>query len=214
MKLVDVHMITIPNQNQQWKQQCLDSLVGHPVVLHEVDGVFGDIRESRRRGFMQGTSPYVSFVDPDDFVGADAFRRCIVELNKYPNICGAYTLSNQITVDDDGNDIRTELLHPFRQWPLPQRGWLLEIHQLVVMRRECVQYVYDHFYDEIPKMHHTEVWMYWNMAMRAPWRAVDLVGYNWRVHGAGAHKMTTKAEMETAKRTAKYVSDIRRTLFA
>lgn len=211
MNPIDVHILHTPNENQQWRAQCDESLIGHPINTHHIPGIIGDVRQSRRNGFSQGNAPYVSFVDPDDYVEPGVFQRCLDELLAYPSVCGVYTLSNKIIVNADGTESPPELLHNFQQWPLPVMGRLLEIHQIVVMKRECVKYVFDHHFDEIPKMQHAETWMYWNMATRSPWRAIDFAGYNWRVRSDGAHTILSSGEDK--KRAATYIKQVRRSLF-
>ena len=214
MNPIDVHVLHLPGENEAWRKQCDDSLVGHPINIHHIDGVVGDMRRARGNGFSMGTAPYVSFVDPDDFVSPNAFEVCLNEIQQYPDVCGVYTLSNVIHVGDDGSDSEPSLLHPFQQWPLPKKGRLLEIHQLVVMKRELVQYVYDNFYEEIPRMQHAETWVYWTMAQWNPWRAVDFVGYNWRIRKDGAHNNRVNHGYDESMKAAKYVTAIRHSLFS
>lgn len=77
--MLDVHVLTLPDSRQDWLQQCLASVdaaaraAPFPVGVHVVDGVAGHIGLGRARGFALGESPFVTYVDDDDFVDADAF---------------------------------------------------------------------------------------------------------------------------------------------
>lgn len=70
---IDCHIII--HKEPQWKiDRCLASLEGQPVNLHLVEG-----KEEyppcagRAKGFAMGSAPYITYIDPDDWVEPGAF---------------------------------------------------------------------------------------------------------------------------------------------
>lgn len=217
MNRVDVHIIK-PHPNHQhidrynrWFDQCLDSLKNEPVNIHLCDYSPGDIRAARYVGFSQGTCEYVSFVDWDDWVEPGIFSKCVNALDDRMDACGAFTLSNRITTDHLG-EVNTTLMRKYEPWPMRQSNSLVDIHQLVVMRRFDVMRVYDGCYDDIPALIHGESWLYWEMARDKPWLPLPFIGYNWRDHPDGAHRRTTDEIAMQLRRSIKHMREIRRLL--
>lgn len=184
--MIDVHVAKSDGYNLTWWKECEESLFSsHSISVHQLPGVPGDIRRMRLMGFEQGVSEFVSFVDPDDIVLPDAFEQLTAHLTSNPTVCGAYSLSMRI--NDQG--VEQGLIHPYRKYtPSYLTNHPLEIHQLVVMRREHVLNTMYRHYDIIPRVGLTELVLYALMALEAPWVAVNHVGYKWRIHDAGSHK--------------------------
>lgn len=186
--LIDVHVLHMPDENQEWWNDCEKSLIGHPINVHNCSGINGNVGESRRLGFSLGSAPYVSFVDPDDLVLPNSFQVCLDVLEQHPEVCGVYTLSKVMNAT---GSISTNLLHPFRPWSFHNmKKCVVEVHQLVVMRRECVDdyHTLDYPTIEVTNMY-SNVIMFWYMAIKKPWIAVDHIGYTWRNHSKGVHQV-------------------------
>jgi hypothetical protein len=81
MNLVDVHILTMPGMNQDWFEQAMESLRNEPVNVFVVPGYAGDLSRGRVDGYAQGTAPFVSHVDADDYVLPGAFDVCLQQLN-------------------------------------------------------------------------------------------------------------------------------------
>lgn len=77
--MLDVHVLTLPGLPEEWIKQRRDSIdaavaaAGFPVFVHEVEGIDGHLGKSRRKGYAEGSQPYVTHVDHDDWVRLDAF---------------------------------------------------------------------------------------------------------------------------------------------
>lgn len=77
--MLDVHVLTLADTPAEWVRERDESIkaaverAGFPVHVHYVDGVIGHIGQGRAKGFACGASPYVGYVDDDDFVDADIF---------------------------------------------------------------------------------------------------------------------------------------------
>lgn len=90
MSLVDVHILTMPDDNKSWFDQCLLSLEKEPVNIYICPGIVNDIGNARADAFMKGGAKYVSFVDPDDYVLSGGFVECVNVLEEY-NLDAVYT---------------------------------------------------------------------------------------------------------------------------
>jgi glycosyltransferase involved in cell wall biosynthesis len=189
MNDIDVHILTPNNYyRMDWYDQCISSLSNHPINIHHLNSVDGDIRQARQHGFAAGSAPYVSFVDVDDYINEGSYEACLDVFNHNPDICGVYTTSTHVKVDGAGREYNKGLIHPYRPWSIDAgRTNIAEIHQLVVMKRNLLTDLYKTVYNDIPKMAYSELYLYWALAHIAPWKAVDFVGYNWRDHRAGSH---------------------------
>jgi hypothetical protein len=126
--MIDVHILTLPEDNQQWFEQCMASLRNQPIQLHVLAGTKGHIGQGRATGFGFGEQPYVSLVDPDDWVTPNGFHDCLKLLQSQPQLDGAYTAEHQVYFSDEG------------QWTLkkaqPELG--SAVHHLLVLKREVV----------------------------------------------------------------------------
>ena len=127
--MIDVHVLTLPNDRQDWFKQCMASSQNQPIEVHVLAGVQGHIGKGRVNGFMAGKKPYVSLVDPDDIVTQNGFRDCLALLQEHPELHGAYTAEDQSYQDD------------FGVWRVkkadPMKGSL--VHHLLVLRREVAE---------------------------------------------------------------------------
>lgn len=132
---VDVHIITMPSESQEWLSDCLNSLWNEPVNLYFIDGVEGHIGEGRYAGFTQGTSDYISFVDPDDLVNTGAFKKCIDVLDANSNLTGVGTAEAVLWGDD--------IVYPQSTYSQSNPEYtyrsIMWLHHLVVMRRAHVE---------------------------------------------------------------------------
>ena len=177
--LVDTHVILMSDSNEKWWDECQDSLAGEPVNIHVIEGVKGHIGKGRVKGFIEGKSPYVSCVDPDDLIIPGAFEKCIEALEDNPEACGAYT--DELLIDERGRTIRPGIWSG-RDWnPLLQ----LEpqyLHHIYVMRR-C--FVAKHLTELGRWPHLAEFVLKGLLVNHGPWIHVDSFGYKWRMHEEG-----------------------------
>lgn len=75
--LIDVHLIRY--DEPEWQvQRCLESLQDEPIILHRIQGIkeFPPFTK-RAEGFACGTAPYVSYVDPDDYVKPGIYKKLL-----------------------------------------------------------------------------------------------------------------------------------------
>lgn len=90
-QMIDVHTILLGDENPEWLAQMVQSLAGEPVSLHIVRGEFGHIGRGRAEGFVRGSNPYVTYVDPDDWVLPGAFSACLAALEEAPELDAAWS---------------------------------------------------------------------------------------------------------------------------
>lgn len=192
--MVDVHIAHMPGQRSDWWDQCHESLRGHPITIHHINGVIGDVRQARFNGYHCGTHEFVAHVDPDDRVLPGAFNAVVGVLQQSPDAAGAYCLSN--VLNEKGQNVG--LIHPYREY---DAGYLskhvAEIHQIVVMRREPLLRIMRNYWDIIPSVTYCEIVCYALLAREYTWKAVDFVGYEWRVHNRGAHTYDPHTRQQT-----------------
>lgn len=180
MNLVDVHILRLPNDREDWFQYCLDSLEREPVNLHILDGVEGNIGAARIKGFSHGTAPYAAYVDPDDLVCRGAFQACIDALEADSTKVLAYTREARIS---EGGCLISEwdrkLYEPF--FGKPEEA--LRAHHLSVYRRSALPDLsFLNEYITVPEMALKKAMWNNNFAF------VDRVGYQWRQHNNNASK--------------------------
>lgn len=188
--LIDVHIVKGLNENPEWWEQCKDSLKNHPINIHIVDKIDGDIRAARYNGFLQGTAPYVSFVDPDDYVLPETFDKCLeIIQNSSNNICGVYTMSQRLKMKN--NKIRA--LKKYQPWNIELMKYPTTVHQIVVYKREPLLQTFIKYYDDIDPFILSEYKLHCLMSMQYKWIAIDHIGYVWRDHSNGIHTTFSKS---------------------
>jgi len=84
MTEIDVHMLVLGSEREDWKAKALASIPADLCRIHIVDGIRGDLGRSRVNGYRRGDHDLVSFVDPDDWIEAGTFERCLDFLSRHP----------------------------------------------------------------------------------------------------------------------------------
>lgn len=85
---LDVHILVMPYTPKDVVSRCLDSVntaasqAGFPVNVHVLDGEYGHLGRSRKRGYSLGDAKYVTHVDDDDWVDSDAFSELAEHLKR------------------------------------------------------------------------------------------------------------------------------------
>lgn len=162
--MIDVHVLTHEGTKREWLCQCLESLRGHPVVVHVVDNAGRSVGEGRSRGYALGEEPFVAYVDSDDYVLPGCFDACLEGLERHRAVV---TLEY---VDVGGTII-----------PVPKPA-----HSVAVYRREDVA----PYIARLRNSPHTADW-HLRRALRPA--QLQVVGYVWRVHPGGDHTHTIQA---------------------
>lgn len=101
--MLDVHVLMLDSVSEEYHRQCRESLdvavakAGFPVHVHYVPGILGHLGIARWRGYTQGSAPYVTHVDDDDYVDPQAFAKLRPFLEK-----GAAAVSTGEALVSDG----------------------------------------------------------------------------------------------------------------
>ena len=169
---VDVHCLHLPNENSVWAKQSRDALQKEPVIAHHLDGVIGNVGQGRALGFSQGTLPFVSYVDPDDYCLPGGFAACVQILIDHPKIACVGTREYRIGKNDG-----IPAYNHSRPGP----------HHLMVFRRDAIA-------SELERLatfpYAPEPWLLARLKQRfghcALW-LLDEPYYVWRVHDQGWH---------------------------
>ena len=185
--MIDVHIGHMPEDNPHWWKQCEESLKDHPITVHNFESVKFNTRKTREIGFSLGTHPFVSFVDPDDFVYPGAFQKCLDILLQYPDVVGVNTLSNKIKIHPNGR-VERSLMHPFVGHYAYPNGGQRFVHQLTVMRRDAVLAALNENND-IKADGGGEMHLYKKLCKYGKWYTLNFVGYCWRDHPKGVHHL-------------------------
>lgn len=202
MNLIDVHIVRGPNENPEWWERCTNSLQGHPINVHVVDRVEKDIRAARYNGFSQGTAPYVSFVDPDDYVLPETFEKCLDVIQTSPdNVCGVYTMSN--TFNQRSSKIKP--LKSYMPWNIDYMRHPSYVHQIVVYKRDILLDVFSKNFNRIPNVIYTEYTLHCLMAIKYDWIAINHIGYVWRIHSQGIHNKFNTNSVEPSNQTSQQI---------
>lgn len=157
---IDCHVLWLPGQRDDWWQQCRQSLVGEPVNVHRVEGIAGDYVTARCRALQVGAAPYVSYVDPDDWVTRGAFSHCLWRLAA-PDVVMVWT--NSLCVYEDQPIQYARKVKANRP------------HQLIVVKRWAIESAL-----EDGDAGDAELWR--RVATLGAVEHLDFVGYVWRDH--------------------------------
>lgn len=176
---IDVHLLTL-NEPDEWHEACIASLAGAPIQLHVLPGIPGRIGEARAAGYMQGTLPLVSFVDPDDRYEASAFTQLANALDASPQAVMAYT--DETLTDESGRDIAMRRLPYSRQ---QHAGSASHVHGLIVMRRCAVEAVLKETID----INNFSDWLLTLLvAEGGEVLHLPIIGRHWRQHPRQSHR--------------------------
>lgn len=162
--MIDVHVLTHEGTRQDWLAQCLASLEGHPVNVVVVDNTGRSVGEGRARGYAVGLSPFVAYVDSDDYVLPGSFAACLKALEQNRAV-----VTMELVEYPDGS-----------RYPFARPG-----HAVTVYRRKDVR----PWLAAMAQSPHTA-----DAQLRRIIRPMQIAyeGYVWRVHPGGDHHKTTQ----------------------
>ncbi|MFO1421172.1 MAG: glycosyltransferase family 2 protein [Candidatus Competibacteraceae bacterium] len=125
---VDCHVLHF-GEPAAWLDRCLASLEAEPLNVVIVRGGFpGNIGAARAHAIAQGTAPYWTFVDADDWLEAGIVARCTQILEQRPDLVGIYT--DYHAVDPAGNPTFRTRKRPWTPLALLGSCWeVLHYHQ-------------------------------------------------------------------------------------
>lgn len=165
--MIDVHMLTLPTDRQDWKQQMLDSLPDW-VTVHVVPAEIGPISPQRLKAFRLGTHPYVSFVDPDDWTETEAWDKAYCDLQELEKkgYRGVVTQERMFLLDANKNTGKFTGFTGFK-------------HHFCILRRDFVEDREALFrYDMLER----------NIIATPEVKQLPYLGYTWRVYNSAGRK--------------------------
>lgn len=154
--MIDLHILILGNENQTWLEQCLQSLENEPVNLRMCQGIPGDLSQARSLALKQGTSEYVGWVDPDDYIIPGAYARLLTLVGDKSFVWGKEQI---IEYDDSMNIVRQAVL----KTP----------HHIHIVHRDVI----DYSYLESRKMDYPDRWI---SRLTSGGVFDDTIGYVWR----------------------------------
>jgi hypothetical protein len=187
--MIDVIVLHGKNDNKVWEKQCFESLSKHNVNIIHSDAILGETRLSRKLSFEKATSRYVSFVDIDDYVVIDIpiFDICVNHLEMDPSICGVSTRSYLIRPESRN---MTRIITTDTKWSFDKHfKQIFLIHQLTVVRTELIQKICLENNDLISPIRYSDHQRDLLLSQYGNWKIIPEVGYYWRKHDNGEHKL-------------------------
>ena len=107
---IDVHIITY--NEPKWKiDRCLESLKNEPINIHIVDG-FCEWPPNRINAFSKGKAPFISYVDPDDYVESGCFSEKVPFLTEDFKCIYSYEYQHFPTRTDIGKSMHHAFILP------------------------------------------------------------------------------------------------------
>lgn len=85
----DIHVLYF-GEPMAWLEQCLTTLLAEPVNIYLAPGRHDSIGAARAAAFREGTAPLIGFVDPDDWLGPNAYAASMAAY-EYPRVMATYT---------------------------------------------------------------------------------------------------------------------------
>lgn len=154
---------------------------------HHFTGASGDMLATRKQGFAYGDLPYVSYVDPDDWLVGDPWQDMagVLDTGRYSIVYG-----NSL-IHSDSSDAG-DLLYPEHTWtPEWHFSRPLPIHAPVMIRRDLLQRVWDEI-ESNPRLvesmkYRANSVIYTHLIRILPAYFIDRVGYIWNRLGNNSH---------------------------
>lgn len=88
---VDAHVLISKSTPKEWVDRCLESIhmaarfASFKVNVFTLSGVEGHIGQGRAQGYALGCSPYVTYIDDDDYLVEEAFHDVAPALVESPD---------------------------------------------------------------------------------------------------------------------------------
>lgn len=194
---VDTHVLIYHSRERpHWLEQCLASLENEPTNVLLVDDPSNNVGYLRAIAHREGSAPFLSFVDDDDWVLPGAFQVCLDAL-KDPALVGAYT--DFADVDCDTGRVKRR----WTKFPWSARMQytnLFEVlHVHVYRRAPAMKYL-----DEMAKWTTLEESLLMGLLVQdGKWAKIDFDGYRKRLHHMGAgSRITNKMRIDLTQRLA------------
>jgi hypothetical protein len=182
-KMIDCHILTLPDTRKDWLDDCIQSLSHAHLRLHLMPGASGHIGQGRALGLRAGHAPFVTFADPDDIYPVDAFEALLSTLNADKSRAWGYTAEQRMSAD--GRPIGPVAL-PRYDGKVHKRD-PKHVHGLVVMRREALTEAI--LTGLSGQRYRTTQYLTLELARTAgPPATVDAIGRYWRQHQNQAHR--------------------------
>lgn len=181
---IDLHILRSEDWPEHLLERALASTEGQPVNVH-VAPYTGVLGRDRAHGYLQGSAPYVAFLDADDELLAGGLEALLSALESDRSLCGAY--GGEEIIHPDG---RVEYRQDARWSPVAQLTRSSAMHNGCVMRRSAIM------------PHLIEIEGYQGRANRllrglivqsGAWQAVQAPVYRWYLREGTLHTMPLPA---------------------
>lgn len=171
---MDIHILKM-GEPANWITRCKRSLPKDHEI-HVCQGIDAQIGKARIRGFSKGTSPFVSFADPDDVYEKSVFGKLEELLNKNPEFSFAYSGETR----GDKKEVFNETYDVEKHFKSA-----LHVHGVVVFRRELIEKTSSRIECFMRRF---EIYALTLLMLQfGPPIQLKLIGRNWSLHEDNAH---------------------------
>lgn len=140
--MIDVHILTLPDECSILLKECMQSLRHDPIVLHVVPGVEGHLGKGRSKALRKGTNEWVGWVDPDDVAIPGSYEKMLAVASDT-----SFVWMNELVWDVNPQNMYTPTCQSVRTIP----------HHMHIIHRDVIDYteieeVTSNFYHPLHKL--------------------------------------------------------------
>lgn len=182
---VDTHVLVHHGiRRPAWLEQCLAALEAQPTSILMVRSDSDHLGQIRAHAMREGTAPWVSWADDDDWLHPGALQACIAAADQ-PGVVGAYT---------DQADVDAETGEPIHRPPRPpwSRAWQA-MHPYGILHAKAFRRLLltRELLAEVARWPTAEeVVLTGLLAGSGAWRKVDMIGATKRKHAGAGSRIT------------------------
>jgi len=131
---IDVHILKMGRDSEEYFESCLRSLENEPINVYFESGILGKLGQARINGFDHGSAEFVSYVDPDDIIKPGIFQKMISAWDD--DCCGMYCDYERI--DEHGNFLKAGITVGQEYSFEKMVEHPTNVHQLIIYKRKTV----------------------------------------------------------------------------
>lgn len=188
VKDIDVHILTMPDDNKNWADDLKKDLDREGVTQTWIPGIKDAIGLARANAYKRSTCKYVARADPDDRIPAGTYQKCLEYLESNPDVIAVYT--GQSFINESGGIVR----YVFNDYDTKKHHRDIQhIHGTIVARREYALKTIE----KLSLANYAEAWVYTLLlSQMGTIKGLDINGYHYRRY-KGQHSRNTTPELKS-----------------
>lgn len=190
-RIADIHVAHRPHEINNADKSLEEAPSAY---YHHFTGLDGDVLGTRKKGFSYGQTPYVGYVDPDDYLVGDPWFDMAAALDT-----GQYSIvyCNSLIL---GSDKTGETFFADHKW---SKEWHFSydnpIHAPVLIRRDILDKVWGEIYANkrlVRSMRYrANSIIYTHLIMHLPAYFMNRICYVWNTEGNNSHTLAKAADI-------------------